>query len=286
MKPQNSRQCNSNTSSFQSLPSSQQSAFRQFSKSNSPYPSSTHYASYTPESSDISDSECNPCEVQEPLLKLNAVRGCHPQNQFGSSAAPKSSDAKLPISPSDYELRPLHGDEEDSESLRAVRLPPATSNKSYSSLLDSTFQVELPTPTAARKRPFHPDQYLVDHARNISDLSLATESAGGSSYSVNGPQFDLRDYNRITPRPPQRRDSERLAMSSLSEEEDEKVAYSNLPRSKALPYRPPIHPSRKFRRHQRVVGGSKHNQTGGVHTPQIPVKNMSNQLYSPNATDV
>lgn len=254
LRDQNTRHCDSSNNSLKSFPSGHQSAFQRFSKTNSPHPSSSYCATYTPETSDLSDNESNPYQVQQPLLGLASSRTGYPDKRF-KSIPPDGSHLDFPSPPSDDQLQDFHGDEEDSESLHAAQLPPASSNKSYSSLLNTSFQVEMPTPTAARMQPFHPGQYLVDHAYNMSEMSLATDPASGSSYAVNGPHFDPRVSRRNpmgsyeTPRPPRRRDSERLTISSLSEDdESDSVPQQNLPRQNKRGGRYPPHPKNKTKR--------------------------------------
>ncbi|XP_076815367.1 protocadherin Fat 1-like isoform X2 [Clavelina lepadiformis] len=148
-----------------------------------------------------------------------------------SDSAPRSSGSeKLPPPPTDYELKALQEREDEDETLVNATLLPAT-NHSYSSLLASPFNVDMPTPAAARSSRFHPDEYLLNHYQQASDISEATTSAPGSNFSLDHPFIDPRygkkPYevpNKLSPDiplPPERHDSVRLELSCLSEDEEE-----------------------------------------------------------------
>ena len=166
--------------------------------------------------------------------------------------------ADLPPPPSDYELQALKADNKEDKLLDSSQFPAASSNKSYSSLLNTPFNLEIPTPAIARSLPFHPDQHLLNHHCNISDLSLASDSLSeGFKPSCSGLPCDGNFVDRgdevgpyTTPPPPQRHDSARLAMSSLSEEEEETVFMdtTGVVRKRQVNGRPPVYPKHKKRR--------------------------------------
>jgi len=140
----------------------------------------------------------------------------------------------------------LRGDDDDI--LDTSHLPPATSNKSYSSLLNSPYNVDLPTPAVARSIPFQPGQHLVDHFYNISDLSLASESVFDPNAQQDFKSDDVMARLEDTPSPPQRHDSERLAMSSLSDDEETEFLRKNPSKKRHRHDRPPLHPKAKAKR--------------------------------------
>ena len=255
----NSKREESRNSSLRSASSRYQAGYRpQLSAVSSSYPSSSQspYSGESP-ASDISLNEYHEDidGVEDVLYKCTSL----------------SAASALPPPPTEYELQALRGDEDD-KIIDESQLPPAMFNNSYSSLLNSTFNVDMPTPAAARRRPYHPDQHLINHKKNISDLSLASDFVPGSDLQLNHTKSlrnsDVRKKSKnmrkrsendrkrseATPSPPQRHDSERLAMSSLSEEEETAFLHDkNTSRKKKSDGRPPLHPNSRGNRLKKKI---------------------------------
>ena len=263
----------SRTSSLRSASSRYQHGFQPLPTVEPSYPSSPQCASYSVEthSSDVSDEYQQETQLGEHIQKV----------------LPKFSENGLPPPPSDYELQVLRGDDDD-DILDVSHLPPATSNKSYSSLLNSPYDVDLPTPAVARSVPFHAGQHMVDHFCNISDLSLASEAVldDGKYPGVrqNLKSDDVMARLEDTPSPPQRHDSERLAMSSLSD--DEETEFLRKP-SKQRHDRPPLHPKAKSKKSKKK---SEPKQVPGPNERFHPHPKRQDRIFlerpSPGTTDV
>ena len=280
-KPSHSRN-DSRNSSLRSASSRRQQGFHPLPPLESPYPSSSQDPSFSIESHSIDVSD----EYQQDEMAID--------DPAELKISQKYSDGGLPPPPSDYELQVLRGDD-DEEDLFNVSHLPSTTNKSFSSLLNSPFNVDLPTPAVARSIPFHSGQHLIDHLRNISDLSLASEGVLDDlnlspPNSLQNPSLRIdENAKRLeeTPSPPQRHDSERLAMSSLSDDEEAEFIPKLPKKKKSRLGRPPHDPKSKAKRDKKKSASK--SQSGSSYCP-VSNSKLQEHIFidrpSPGTTDV